>query len=305
MAIEEIVLSYKPIEVVEMLTEEMFSLYLQQPSLAKIAEAVAIEPFEEAVKKSRKDEFEFGDFVIKKTPRSRSDSRWKEIYNKLQTFIEIRADDSRAKTMESKTLRQFNGIGYCISVDEVLNEIEKRIDEYTSKSSWMQVDWPRKKKDEEYPKTIQIPQRDYSLLNEENARIVLRAKRFCSGIEKEVVEAYKKSNKIWFEKETGYNDDDKIPKKEESPVKKLRRIGDNRYILINLVREDVPDYKGIIATLKDELASIKNKELRLWESYRTAVDGEMIFVNIKKLAERVNELYNKSTGTEARYEIVP
>lgn len=305
MTIKEITLSYKPIEVGETLTEEMFLLYLQQPSLARIAESIAIAPFEDSIKISRKDEFEFDGLVIKKSPRSRTDTRWKEVYNKLQTFVEIRADDSRAKTLESKTLKQFNGIGYCIAVDEVLNEIEKRIDEYTSKSSWLQIDWPRKKGEEEYPRIIEIPPRDYSVINEENARIVLLAKRFCSGIEKEVVKAYKTFNKMWFERETGYNDKDKIPKKEESPVKKIRKIGENKYILMNLVREDVPHYKGVIEILKADLESIKNKEQKLWEQYRTLNEGETAFVNIKKLNERINELYRESIKTEARYEIVP
>ncbi len=152
-----------------------------------------------------------------------------------------------------------------------------------------------------------IPDIDYSEISKEAALTALRAKRFCSSLEEEVIEAYKTANERWMERETGYCRE-KIPPKEESPLRRVRHVGDLRYIAINLVREDKHDYRTLINTIDAELSAIKEgKRDEFWELYRPTRDG---FVNIKRLLERLNNLYNspdnpKIYKPDVRYEISP
>lgn len=304
--IEEIVLEYEPIVSRRgELTPGMFQLYLEQPSLAKIAQAVVVEPFETAAKESGERELVFGELRLGISQRGRNETRWKDVYQKMRTYLEIRADDSRAEKLKAESLKNISGIGYCISVEELVKQIDSITKECTDSSSWPQVDWPRKKRDEHYPKRIVIPPRNYAALNQETARICLAAKRFCKGIEDEVVKAFKDANKQWFEQETGYDAKDKIPAKDVSPVNRLRVIGRSRYVYMNLVREENPDYRGIVAILRGELSAIAAGDAKLWEEYRTKQDGKLVFVNIKRATERLAELYGGNIGVDTRYEIVP
>jgi hypothetical protein len=140
-----------------------------------------IDIYAEKMKNSSRDEWKFGDIKITKRMQRKVSVKWKEVYEKLKTFLEIRADDSRAKEMEG--LKFFKGIGYCIAIDNVLAEIGKRKEEYTTESEDQRIVWPSQK-DEIY--SISIPEQviERPAITEENIRIVLACRSFKSGIER-------------------------------------------------------------------------------------------------------------------------
>lgn len=278
----------------------MYEQYLQQSFWPSQLELLVIEPLNEAIKKSRKEEHTFKNFTVTVSPGGRPSTSWSEIYEKFKTFLEIRSDDSRAADIPGLEYKE--GIGYCISIENVSKEIEERIEEFTTESSYLQVNWPRKKKNEQPLRDILVPNIDYSKISEEAALADFHARRFKSSLEEEIIEEYTRANEIWMKQQTGY-DREKIPTKEKSPVKRVRHVGDLRYIVINLVREDKPDYKTIIQTILSDLKAIEQGARgELWESYRPTDDS---FVNIKKLAERLDNLHNKNIKPDVRYEISP
>ena len=288
-----------------MIDRGMYEQYLVQSFWPSQLELIVINPLNDAIKNSGKPKHDFKDFTVKVSSQNRTTTNWSEVYGKIKTFLEIRSDDSKAAKMPE--LKYVEGIGYCISIESVLKEIEDNVERFTSKSRYLQANWPRKKKDESPLRDVIVPDIDYSKISREAALIALQAKRFCSSLEKEVIEAYKAANEIWMEGETSYSRE-KIPPKEESPLRRVRHVGDLRYIAINLVREDKHDYRTLMNAIAAELSAIKGDERdEFWELYRPTRDG---FVNIKKLLERLNNLYNSPDNPEiykpdVRYEISP
>jgi len=288
-----------------MIDKGMYEQYLVQSFWPSQLELIVIEPLNDAIKNSGRLEHDFNDFKVKVSNKNSSSTNWSEVYEKVKTFLEVRSDDSKAAKMPE--LKYEEGIGYCISIESILKEIVDNINTFTSKSSYPQVNWPRKKRNEPPVRDIIIPDIDYSEISKEAALTALRAKRFCSSLEEEVMEAYKTANEIWMKRETGY-DREKIPQKNESPLRRVRHVGDLRYITINLVREDKHDYRTLINTIAAELGAIKESGRdEFWELYRPTRDG---FVNIRKLLERLNNLYNspdnpKVYKPDVRYEISP
>ncbi len=298
----EIELFYEPLKLIGgNVSERDFDLYMNQPKWASVARKFAIEPLENAMKEKDREEFDFGKFKVTRKMQKRTSTSWQDTYNSLLEFLRIRASDSRELDMPG--LKQFEGVGYCILTDELKKAIELLTKQSTSKSEFPQLYWPRAK--EEYAREIALPEVDYRKITPENARIVLSAKRFCSGLEKEVVEAFKQANQNWFEQETSYGMEN-LPAKDDSPIRKIRRIARGKPIFIQLVREEEPEYKEIIARVLAELGDLEN-EVAL-ESYKTRREREGVYVNIKNIQDRLSrERLEKDSlvKTSGRYEIVP
>ncbi len=280
----------------------MYEQYLQQSFWPSQLEMLVTEPLDEAIKKSKKANFDFGGFEISVSHSTRSSKSWKEVYEKIKTFLEIRSDDSKAKGI--KGLKYIEGIGYCISIEDVVKEIDDRVEEFTSTSSFPLVNWPKRKKSDEPLRDIMVQDIDYSKISNETALISLNVRRFKSYLKEEVLDAYTKLNEVWMRQQTGY-DREKLPPKELSPIKRVRHVGDLMYIVINLVREDKPQYDDIIQALLSDLRAIKEGQKGLlWEIYRPTENG---FVNIGRLEKRLESLYkdHRNIKSDVRYEISP
>ncbi|MFA5174146.1 MAG: hypothetical protein WC438_03115 [Candidatus Pacearchaeota archaeon] len=294
-------LSYQPLNIQgSEITEQDYTNYLILPKQAEIARAIAISPFEDKMKESSKDTFDFGDFKVTKKPQQRTITSWEKAYDALLKFLEVRADDSRAYNMDGLGL--FDGIGYCILTKDLKDFIEKETKNNSSTSEFPLLYWPRMKKGEEFPHSIIFPEINYSKINPETGQLVLKAKRFASGLEKEVTEPFKEANKQWFEQETEYSMN-KLP---ETSEKIEREIAEGKYAFIQLVRENVPRYKEIIETLKAELQDLENNVPL--QGYKVARDKKGTYVNIKNVYERLaKERLAKDNliKVEGRYEIVP
>lgn len=298
----EIELFYEPLKVIGgNVSERDFDLYMNQPKWASVAKKFAIEPLENSMKEKDKEEFDFGKFKVTRKMQKRTSTSWQGIYNSLLEFLRIRASDSRELDMPG--LNQFEGIGYCILTDELKKAIEAVTKQNTSKLEFPQLYWPKAK--EEYAREIVLPEVNYRKITPENARIVLTAKRFCSGLEKEVVEAFKQANQNWFEQETSYSIKN-LPVKDDSPIRKIRRIARGKPIFIQLVREEEPEYKEIIGRLLAELDDLENGVIL--ENCKTRREKEGLYVNIKNIQDRLSrERLEKDAliKTSGRYEIVP
>jgi hypothetical protein len=184
-----------------------------------------------------------------------------------------------------------------------LDEIDKYIDEYTGPPGSQKVNWPGIKKSEKLPQTILIPQRDYSKINRENAITALRARRFKRGIEKAVIDEYKRANELWLKNETGF-DRDNLPKKKQGPIKRVREIGPNSYILILMTREEKPDYRKAVAAMREELKKLaEGEDGKLRKLYRVKEDEGILYINIQKLSSRLEKLLKPNVN--ARYNTVP
>ena len=301
----ELKLSYKPFETDDNLTIKQldYNNYISAPGMISVLENMVITPLDESLKLNDKDELTFGDLKLGKSTITRSPSTsWKPVYEKLVTFVEIRADDVRAKQIEG--LKYFEGVGYCIKIDDVLNEIDARIAEFTSKPEpYIQINWPRVKKGESPVRTILIPNRDYKKITEENVKISLQARKFVKSLNEEVVSLFKEANRSWIQRETGYIDETQIPAREESPINRLREVGENSYLFLQLTREEKPQYKKIVSSTQEELLlSQKNKKS---ENLRIKVEDQRIFVNLKSLQDRIKNIYKEDIDAGKRFTLVP
>lgn len=302
----EINLSYKPLEINNLqITESDFDNYIFSSAVTiEVPKKAIIEPLEEALRNSDEEEFVFSGRKIKKSVGGASTS-WKPVYDSLLEFLRIRTDDSRAFNMDG--VKPFDGVGYCILIPDLKAFISKRIEDNTSCSDTVTLSWPRAKKEEEYPRRLIIPRRDYSKISTENLELCLGAKRFCSGLKEGIIDAFKDTNQLWFEARTGYNKNNP-PKRENSPLREIREIAEGKFIFISLVREEKPQYKEIVATLTTELDDLNNK-ITL-EGYKTKQTKEGVYVNIKNVYERLQEDglkkdKNNLISIKGRYEIVP
>ncbi len=308
---DDIELSYKPLSLPEgEITEKDYDLYLSQPGLAKIVGNMVISPLEDSMKKEVEDSkkeknkkvFSFPDFSVTGKIQTKSNLSPKPFYEEILRFLRIRADDSRVA--EIPDIEKFEGIGYCISIDSLLKGIEKTRGDFTSHSKFPQLYWPKKKPNEDFIRELIIPEKNYSEIIDENARIVLRAKRFCSGLEAEVVKAFENSNKLWLKKETGF-DEENIPELEKSPVQRMRKIAKGKYVFVSLVREDRLQYKDIIDLVASELKQI-NEGISS-TNYRYTKSNGKFFVNISNVLNRIDALSSDKNFTKlnVRYEIAP
>lgn len=305
--VREIKLSYKPLEIDNLqITESDFDNYIFSSAVViDVPKKAIIEPLEEALKNVDENEFIFSERKVTKSTGGNPSTSWKPVYGSILEFLRIRADDSRAFNMDG--VKQFEGVGYCILIPDFREFIDKRIEENTSASDSITLNWPRAKKNEEYPTRLIIPRKDYSKITPENLELCLEAKRFCSGLKERVIDTFKDTNQVWFEKNTGYNKQNP-PKRENSPLREIREIADGKFIFINLVREEKPEYKEIVSTLTTELGDLSNGVAL--EGYKTKQTKEGVYVNIKNVYERLQEDRLKKDKLKlieikGRYEIVP
>ena len=300
----EIKLQYQPLRLIGgKVSEKDFDLYISQPRWASVAKKMAIEPLEESMKDSDREEFTAGDLIVKRKIGKRDVTSWKNVYDSVVSFLNLRAQDGRDFNMDG--LKQFDGQGYCILSTDLNKFIGRQAQENTSSSTFPQLFWPRKKKDEAYPTQIVLPDKDYSKITPDNMRIVQKAKGFCSGLDAEVTKAFKEANKEWFEQETGY--DMKNLPKDDSPVKRVRMIAGGKPVIVQLVREQVPEYKEVIGMLQTEIFDLEEHG-GILAGYKTKATKEGTYINMKNLSERLEFDSLKARNlvkTEGRYEIVP
>ena len=301
---KEINLLYKPLEIENLqITEPDFDNYVFSSALTiDIPKKVIIEPLEEALKDSDEKEFIFSGGKVTKSVGGESTS-WKPVYDSVLQFLRIRADDSRAFNMDG--VKQFEGVGYCILIPDLKGFIEERIKENTSSSDSITLNWPKVKKNEEYPTRLTLPRKDYSETSTENIELCLKAKRFCSGLKEGVIGIFKDTNQAWFETRTGYNKNN-LPERENSPLREIREIAEGKFVFINLVREEKPQYKEIVSFLTTKLNDLSNGVVL--EGYKTKQAKEGVYVNIKNVHERLQEDRLKKDDLikiAGRYEIVP
>jgi len=299
----EIKLHYQPLRLIGgNVSERDFDLYISQPRWASVAKKMAIEPLETAMKDSDKEEFTAGDLKVTRKMQKRASTSWQGVYDSVLNFLSLRAQDGREFNMDG--LQQFDGLGYCILSSDLNDFINREINRNTSRSEFPQLYWPRKKKTEEYPTEVAIPDKDYRKITSDNMRIVQTAKGFCSGLDKEVTEAFKQANQNWFEEETGYSMKN-LPT-DDSPVKRIRMIAGGKPVFIQLVREEVPEYQQVVDMLKAEIMDLEQGVAL--EGYKIKTTKEGTYINMKNLQDRLesNSLKErKLVKTEGRYEIVP
>lgn len=280
---------------------EDYNRYMQHTGLAAMVENLVISPFEEELKKRDLGQHTFGTITITVKRSPKPSTSWEKINAQLESFLELRADDARAATMED--VRLIEGVGYCMPVQDVVKQIEDNISKYTSISHPTVLYWPQAKKDEQPVREILIPTpAQYKSLTEANARMVLHAKRFGSGLEKEVKTRFKDTLKRWMWQQTGY-DEDNIPAKEDSPVTRWQQIGPYTYMVVNAVREDRPEYQKVIGIVLTDLKSLEEGERT--EGYRYSRKEGRPLINIKSVRDRLVELYKENTPARLRQEITP
>jgi len=300
----QITLGYQPLRLIGgSVSENDFDLYISQPRWASVAKKVAIEPLETAMKNTDKEEFDAGDFVVKRKMKQGSSTSWKGVYDAAVSFLNLRAQDGRDFDMDG--LKQFDGQGYCILSKDLSEFVDREVERNTSRSVSPKLTWPGKKKSETYPTEVVLPDKDYRKITPENLRIVQRAKGFCSGLDKEVSQAFKNANKRWFERETGY--DMKNLPTDDSPVKRIRMLAGRKPVIVQLVREEVPEYKEVIGMLQAEISDLEAHG-GILEGYKTKATSEGTYINMKNLSERLefdNLKARKLVKTEGRYEIAP
>lgn len=304
----EIELSYKPLTLKDgKISERDYNLYLTQPSCIAILEKMVIDPLEESMKKREKKEFDFVKFKVIRTWQNKKSVSWENVHTNLAKLLEIRADDSR--NVKIPCLQKLEGIGYCISIQELLGFIRKQITDNTSTSEYPQLYWPKRKK-KEYIREIILPDRNYLIINQENAYLALQAKKFCSSLEKEINESYKLNNQTWFEKETGFSKNN-IPKKEESPLERRRKIAEGKYVYIALIRKETPKYEAIINSLLSDLNNIRAGQSL--KGYKQKKLKNEYFVNISNILEKTSldnvladpNLKKELVKVEGKYVIAP
>ena len=299
----EIKLQYQPLRLIGgNVSERDFDLYISQPRWGSVAKKIAIEPLETSMKESDRDEFVAGDLRVTRKMQKKTSTSWKGVYDAIVSFLSLRAQDGREFNMDR--LEQFDGLGYCILSSDLNDFIDREISENTSRSVFPKLYWPVKKKTEEYPTEVAIPDKDYRKITSDNMRIVQTAKGFCSGLDKEVTEAFKQANQNWFEEETGYSMKN-LPT-DDSPVKRIRMIAGGKPVFIQLVREEVPEYQQVVDMLKAEIMDLEQGVAL--EGYKIKTTKEGTYINMKNLQDRLesNSLKErKLVKTEGRYEIVP
>lgn len=295
--------SYKQLNLEKEISKPQYIEYNERGLEKNLIKFWTINPLEDKLKDTDKEIFKFGDQQVTRTvdPGKASFSA-EGVYTSLIEFLKTRASDSREFDMTG--LKFLEGVGYCILISDLKDTINKLTKENTSFKESISLRWPRAKKGEELPTKIVIPQVNYSKITPENLQIVQNAKKFCSGIDKYVIDPFKEINIAWFEKQTGYSKD-KLPLREESPIKLLRDIEGRRYVGISLKRNEKPQYKEIIDNLTHELGDLENGIALA--GYKTTKDNRGVYINIKNVLSRIQEtgLKKDEIKIEGSYSIVP
>lgn len=284
---KEMVFAYRPIEFTGIegtdnrVTPEQFARKMELEGTASFIKANVIVPFEESFKDKSIEKLCCGDFDIERNSApSKPSISWKSVYEGLKSFLNVRADDSRAQSHDD--VRFIEGVGYCIEAGALERQIEKLMEESTSEPSDSgSIRWPTKKREEDLPQRIQVPRRDYYKVNQENGITVLKAKRFVSGIKEYVLTPFEEELKRWFEVNTGYCVPDSIPDKEAGHVERVLELAPGSYIQVQLVRKEDPKYKEVIDKVNEALADVR--EDRPVQLFKRTIQGRTNYVNIKSL----------------------
>jgi hypothetical protein len=266
-----------------------------------------ISPFEEALKKSDREELDVGEFKIEiGEGRSNPSTSWAKVHGRLSEFLGVRADDSRAASYEG--VKYFEGVGYCLRVKDLQAHLDKLTAEETSKpSSSRAVKWPSKKRNEDYPTEVTLPDKSFYRVTRENGCAVLQAKRVVSGIAQNVVAPYKAELQRWFEANTGYAPPKNIPDAELGHDERIVEFARGSYGRVQLVREETPQYKAAIAMVRAALQDMQDQVTV--QQFRSTNDSDCTpYVNIKSVKDFLDtEGLRKNNLIEVshRYNITP
>ena len=308
---KEMIFGYKPFNLPETDSKENrikrvhFSRKMRLEGTLTFLKARIINPFEEAAKKSyleEKLEELDEEFKVESSQRPPSTS-WKEVYEGILSFLEIRAEDSRA--FKQDEVEYIQGVGYTIKLDALTERINKLKEEATSKpGTTPKLIWPKRKK-EELVRKVSLPNRDYSEINPEDYNSVLQTKKFCTDAKKEVIDAFEKELIRWFEVNTGYSKDN-IPKKEIKHVERTLEIAVGSYIQVQLIREENPEYKEIISSVISKLEAIKQGEpVSIFKHSQIKGHNFVNIGSIKDYLAKDNLEKENLIKVDSRYCIVP
>jgi len=94
---------------------------------------------------------------------------------------------------------------------------------------------------------------------------------------------------------------------EDSPVKRIRMLASKKPVIIQLVKEEVPEYKEIIEMLQTEIADLEAHG-GILQGYKTKQTKQGTYINMRNLQERLEIDRLKADNLvkiEGRFEIVP
>ena len=308
----EMIFNYRPLNFPETASKDNritridFSRKMRLEGALAFLKDRVINPFEEAVKESflEKKVTDYDEkFKVNSFPAAPRTS-WKEVYDNLISFLEIRAEDSRKFNQDE--VEYIQGAGYTIKVNALIEKINKLKEEATSKPGLAtEISWPKKKK-EELTRKISIPDRNYSNTTFEAYSSVLQTKGFCADVQKEVIKPFSKELIRWFEINTGYKKPDNIPDSSTKHIERTLEIGTGSYIQIQLVREENPQYKEIISNIVSKLEDIKeNRPVSIFK-HSTIKNHPFVNINsIKEYLSRENLEKEHLIEVDSRYCIVP
>lgn len=282
-------------------SEDQFTRYCEENGLGELVTRLVIDPIEERLKAHEEKEIKVGEITLSRTEKSGTSTQWKPALEGLAGFIDLRADDAQAKTIEGLEYRE--GVGYCIAVDEWGRQIEKQIKANTTATESVSIGWPSFGKKENPARRIEIPYNGLRTLSEQTIKTVIAARNFRASLKRELIDPFKEANERWHARETGYDNKGKIPPKDESPIPRARKIADGKYVLIQLVQVESVDYKEIIETLQEEQEQLGGGEAV--GGYRTTNIKGRPFTNINMIQARMATLRESAITIKARYEIIP
>ncbi len=228
-------LQYMPFKSVDgKVTDDEFTEYCERGGLGDLVDKFIISPIEKKLKARRGEEIKIGKIILSRKETQGTSTSWKPTLEGLAGFLEVRADDARAKTM--KELKYIEGVGYCISVADWGEQIEKQIAINTSTTENVRIGWPAFTKEDDPVRSIEIPYDGLREIDEEAVKLAIAARNFKASLKRELIDPFKDTNKIWHTRETGYDDEKNIPPEDKSPVQRARKIADGKYVFVQLVR---------------------------------------------------------------------
>lgn len=283
------------------LTEVEFTRYCEQMGLPELVSKLVVSPLEERLKKSTSEQIKRGDITISRTEHSGKSTAWKGVVESLESFLEIRADDARARKL--KDVCYVRGVGYCIDAEAWNEQVAKYVEENTTPTRTIKLGWPTFKKKDDAVRNLGIPDINYRMVTEETLKVAIEAKKFITSFKREVENPFKEANQLWHQQETGYDNKDNLPNASDSPVSRARRVGNGKYVFIQLVRVVEPAYKEVVERVEQESRKIELGESI--EGYRITVCRDRPALNIKTLKTHIDTIQKDSEKVSARYEITP
>ncbi|MBU0907147.1 MAG: hypothetical protein KKD18_05680 [Nanoarchaeota archaeon] len=312
----EIQIAYRPLRLPELregddparhrISRSMLVEKMEAEASAAFLKNAVVSPFEEALKKSDREKFDTGEFVIEINEGGSGSTSWAGVYDELTTFLDVRADDSRAASFDG--VKYFDGVGYCIRVEDLQKHVDKLVKDKTSEPSGARsLRWPAKDRGKELPTEITLPDGSFYRATRENGKAVLQAKRFISGVDAGVSKPYKAELVRWFNAVTGYEPPGKIPDRDLGHDERVVEFGRGSYGEVQLIRQETPDYKAAIAQVREALQDMK--DMVAVKQFRSTNDADGTpYVNIKSLVKFFGDESLKDNNlikVGSRYNITP